>query len=160
MALFTRRSTTDTSELHALRGQLAQLNERVTNAEQDRHRLETRLAETTATLASVHHRMGEVDQHIDSATERWNTIDQRITNTTTELANQLGEFGSEIDALHTRSTPSLPPPTIATAQHFDTSVVDELKTSQARLAEEQIRYQIAFRQQLASVHDSLKRQRP
>ncbi len=74
---------------------------------------------------------------------RIDEIDQRITSISTELANQITELSGDIDAAGNRV------PTDA--------IVDELRDAQTRLAGEQARYQIAFRQDLADLADRLKR---
>ncbi len=75
--------------------------------------------------------------------ERIDEIDQRITSISTELANQINELSGEIDGADERA------PTGA--------IVDELRDAQTRLAGEQARYQISFRQDLAELADRLKR---
>ena len=65
----------------------------------------------------------------------------------TELANQLAELGNDIDALD-----AAPAADGATAE-----VVGELRDGQVRLANEQARYQIAFREDLARLAEQLRR---
>lgn len=74
---------------------------------------------------------------------RLDAIDARVTAVSTELANQLNELGGELDALAARPDGN--------------GVVDELRTGQVRLATEQARYQIAFRQDLAELAETLRR---
>lgn len=74
---------------------------------------------------------------------RLDAIDARVTAVSTELANQLSELGGELDALAARPDGN--------------GVVDELRTGQVRLATEQARYQIAFRQDLAELAETLRR---
>ena len=66
----------------------------------------------------------------------------------TELANQLTELGNDIDGLNAR--PGDGP---------DAAAVSELRDGQVRLANEQARYQIAFREDLARLASDLKRAR-
>jgi hypothetical protein len=86
-------------------------------------------------------------------------VDARITAISTELANQLDELGREIDAAKTASSGDQPGPVDTSL--IDTSLideaVDELRDAQTRLANEQARYQIAFRQDLAELADRLRR---
>lgn len=88
--------------------------------------------------------------HIDRLTsqmqrigDRIDEIDQRITSISTELANQINELSGEIDGVDGRAPAD--------------AIVDELRDAQTRLAGEQARYQIAFRQDLADLADRLKR---
>lgn len=81
---------------------------------------------------------------LDAVTERISELDQRITAISTELANQITELSGELDAIDGSSAPA-------------DDVVDELRDAQTRLAGEQARYQIAFRQDLADLADRLKR---
>ena len=66
------------------------------------------------------------------------------TSTSTELANQISELSGDVDALGGDTPPS-------------DEVVEELRDAQIRLASEQARYQIAFRQDLADLADRLRR---
>jgi hypothetical protein len=67
----------------------------------------------------------------------------------TELANQLRELGGDIDALAAR-----PPAAV------DEGSLEEVRDTQERLANEQARYQIAFRADLARLAEHLQRTRP
>ena len=71
-------------------------------------------------------------------------VDARITAVSTELAHQIDELSGEFDAAGNRTPPT-------------DEVVDELRDAQTRLANEQARYQIAFRQDLANLADQLRR---
>ena len=79
------------------------------------------------------------------------TLDERITAVSTELANQITELGNDLEGLGER-TPEGGRPTRV--------VVDELRTGQERLANEQARYQIAFREDLARLAEQLRRAAP
>lgn len=76
------------------------------------------------------------------------TLDERITSVSTELANQITELGNDIEALNTRG---------AGGAEAEPARVDELRTGQERLANEQARYQIAFREDLARLAEQLRR---
>ena len=69
------------------------------------------------------------------------TLDARVTSVSTELANQLTELGHELDGLD--------------GLHR----VDELHDGQVRLAKEQARYQLAFREDLALLAETVQRAR-
>jgi hypothetical protein len=93
-----------------------------------------------------------IEQHHDAARalhDQLSTLDDRVTSVSTELANQLNELGSDIDALAAR------PP----ADGPDPEVLAAVKDGQVRLASEQARYQIAFREDLARLAQELKRPR-
>ena len=74
-------------------------------------------------------------------TVRLEALDRRITTISTELANQLGELSDDIDTLGKRTE----------ADAIDEATVAHLRDAQTRLAGEQARYQIAFRQDLAEI---------
>jgi len=76
--------------------------------------------------------------------QRLDEVDQRISSISTELANQITELSGDIESMRSREPAS-------------DEVVDELRDAQTRLAAEQARYQIAFRQDLADLADRLRR---
>jgi ferritin-like metal-binding protein YciE len=80
-------------------------------------------------------------------------LDQRLTNVSIELANQLSELGRDIDGLGQRA------PEVAEGVVND-EVVDALRGGQVKLANEQARYEIAFREDLAALAEQLRRGRP
>lgn len=81
---------------------------------------------------------------IQRINERIEEVDQRIGSISTELANQITELSGDIDALGGNEPPT-------------DEIVDELRDAQTRLAGEQARYQIQFRQDLADLADRLRR---
>ena len=82
------------------------------------------------------------DTEARAVREHMAVLDQRLTNVSTELANQLSELGRDIDGLGQRI------PEVAEGTVSD-EVVDALRGGQVKLANEQARYEIAFRQDLA-----------
>jgi DNA repair exonuclease SbcCD ATPase subunit len=86
---------------------------------------------------------------LDQISKRLDDLDARITSVSTELANQISELGGEIDTLQKR----------AEAEPMADEVADMLRDSQERLASEQARYQIAFREDLAKLAEQLRRPR-
>ncbi len=88
--------------------------------------------------------LSDINDRLDTLAARLDDVDVRITSISTELANQITEISGELDALGANEP---------TADH----VVDELRDAQTRLANEQARYQIAFRQDLADLAQRLKR---
>lgn len=91
----------------------------------------------------------ELWARVDAVAAQLDTLDARLTAVSTELANQLGELSRDIDALNNRP-----------AGPIDTESLDELRDTQLRLANEQARYQIAFRADLARLAEHLQRRRP
>ena len=101
------------------------------------------------------------------------SLHERISNVSTELANQLGELSREIDVLAADGaansrvadkqapTSAMPPPApiFEPSQTMPTELVDQLRHSQVRLANEQARYEIAFRQDLAMLAEQVRRSR-
>lgn len=81
---------------------------------------------------------------IDKLALRLDDVDARITSISTELANQISEMSGELDGLGVNDAPA-------------DEVVGDLRDAQTRLANEQARYQIAFRQDLADLAARLKR---
>jgi len=73
-------------------------------------------------------------------------MDARLTSMGTELTNQLSELGQEIDALANLE-----------GEPLEGGLLNDLKATQVRLAQEQARYQIAFKQDLAELAERLSR---
>ncbi len=74
-------------------------------------------------------------------------IDDRLVHMGREFANQIHELSMGIDGLEKY------------ADSISAETVAELHGAQARLAAEQVRYEIAFRQDLAEIADQLRRAR-
>lgn len=79
-----------------------------------------------------------------SIAERIAALEGRVSGMGSELSRQLHELGNEIEELSKRADE---------AGVMD--VVDALKASQVRLATEQARYEITFRQDLAALANKL-----
>lgn len=86
--------------------------------------------------------IGTVSAQVQQITDRIDQLDARITSISTELANQITELSGELDQRGS-GEPA-------------TDVVEHLRDAQVKLANEQARYQIAFRQDLANLADFLK----
>jgi len=97
-----------------------------------------------AQVAELLTRTGANDTEARAVREHMAVLDQRLTNVSTELANQLSELGRDIDGLGQRI------PEVAEGTVSD-EVVDALRGGQVKLANEQARYEIAFRQDLATL---------
>ena len=95
------------------------------------------------------------------ADDRIGAVDARLTQVATELANQLSELSNELDAAAERraNDDDRGDAVADQAAVIDPELIDELLDAQDRLAAEQARYQIAFRQDLAELADRLRRQR-
>jgi methyl-accepting chemotaxis protein len=86
----------------------------------------------------------QLTERVERIAERIDEVDQRISSISTELANQITELSGDIEAVGGQAPPT-------------DEIVDELRDAQTRLAGEQARYQIAFRQDLAELADRLRR---
>jgi len=89
----------------------------------------------------------DLDRRLDAVVAQLAELDQRLTAVSRELANQLGELSNDIDAVARRPDPSA----------IDEETLEELRDTQLRLANEQVRYQIAFRSDLAKLAEQLRR---
>ena len=99
-------------------------------------------------LDEIRHDVAALKRQLDA---RLSDLDSRITSMGTELANQLTELGHEIDALAAREGG------VAGGQaEISDEVIDALRTGQNRLASEQARYEIAFREDLAELAEQLR----
>ena len=93
--------------------------------------------------------LDDLRTRVDAVAAQLTALDARITSVSTELANQLRELGGDIDALAERP-----------AAAVDDGSLEEVRDTQVRLANEQARYQIAFRADLARLAEHLQRTRP
>ncbi len=86
--------------------------------------------------------------HLSRIETQMGQIDQRMTAVSTELANQINELSDEIERG-------------VLGEGLDSGVLDErlaeLRSAQEHLANEQVRYQIALRDDLAELAERLKR---
>lgn len=73
------------------------------------------------------------------------TLDDRLAHMGREFANQIHELATGIDGLEKH------------ADSVSAEVIADLHGVQARLAAEQVRYEITFRQDLAEIADQLRR---
>jgi hypothetical protein len=178
MGLFSRHPKVDPHEIASLRTDLDELRALLAASDEKRRHLEVQLTDMVgeavtvsshteslnsigATVNALAERVGETSAEAHKTSEQNVIIHQRITNVAAELTNQFGEISREIEALHASrlARPNVPPPALAATQAVAPEVLDELRQSQIRLANEQARYEIAFKQDLAVLADSLKRAR-
>lgn len=114
-----------------------------------------RLDQLDNVIAALSTRVQELEQErqttvskLSEIVERTNHLDARITSTTTELARQLDELGNELSA-------------VADQEPVDVAAVvnaslTEIRQSQTQLAQEQARYQAAFRTDIAVLIEQLR----
>ena len=93
----------------------------------------------------------ELRRQVAQIAEKMAALDGRVGQISVELTNQLTEVGGELDRLH------------ALAEKNDVGAIDErlddVTSGQERLANEQARYEIRFREDLAELADRLRRPR-
>jgi chromosome segregation ATPase len=119
--------------------------------------MRNQIRDLTSQLAALTSSQAASSGQIDELVTRLGSLDARITQVGTEVTHQLGELSGDIDSLAQRTT--------AMGDEIShlgdvPTIVDEVRTDQARLANEQARYEIAFRQDLAELAERLQRQRP
>ncbi len=102
-------------------------------------------------------------RQLEAVTNRMDALDLRVTNVSTELANQLTELSNDIEQLAQQPAADGESATVDTdeleaklAERLDVAI-DEVHDSTERLAAEQARYQIQFRQDLADLAERLRR---
>jgi hypothetical protein len=123
----------------------ADLRDRV-NAIADRLGTSDNLAAQIAQLAE---RMAANDATTRQATEQVGAIEQRLQAVSTELANQVSELGRDIDGLASHQDD-------AARGVVSDELLDGLRAAQVKLAAEQARYEIAFRQDLAALAEQVR----
>lgn len=138
--------TSQLADVDALKRQITQID--VVNARVDA------LDRLDGTLAELAERVHTTSDDVRTAKEQTVALHERISNVTNELANQLGELSSELDALASRPAHT---PAVIAEQLVSIEIIDQVKTAQVRLANEQARYEIAFRQDLASLAEKVNR---
>lgn len=115
-----------------------------------------RLDELANKLTDLEGRVGapageapETAGRLDELAAKLAELDARITSVSTELANQVSELGNDIESLANRPADE--------RGAVDEVVIGELRDGQTRLANEQARYQIAFREDLARLAEQFRR---
>ncbi|MBM3798570.1 MAG: hypothetical protein ACKO36_09900 [Actinomycetota bacterium] len=135
MGLFGRSKKARQAELDAMRAQIAAISDEVQSLVR-----------------------GEASQReqLETLLNRLNGLDARIVQVGHEVTHQLGELSGDIDTLSVRSNQLAADMGELTALPH---MVDGVKSDQARLANEQARYEIAFRQDLAEIVEMLTKRR-
>ena len=127
--------------------QLVALNDRIAE-------LESQPAQAPATPAGTDpellERLAITEAEAHQARLLAGQIEQRLGHMGTELTNQLGELSREIDGLATRQPSG---PTLSDA------TVESLRAGQVKLATEQARHEISFREDLAAIAEQLRQLR-
>jgi tetrahydromethanopterin S-methyltransferase subunit G len=126
----------------------AELRDRV-NALADRLTATEALSTQMGQLAE---RLTTSDASARQTADQVSLLDQRVQAVATELTNQISELGRDIDGLAAHQNETV-------TSTVSDDVIAALRTSQVRLANEQARYEIAFRQDLANLAEHLRQQR-
>jgi chromosome segregation ATPase len=153
MGLFRRKPTIDPAQLASVAAEVADLR---------------------TTLDALARRLDTSDTDRRQLADVVGALQQRVASIGTELTNQLSELSGEIDALQARPDPTAAIAAVdglrgdvgglqANVDDLATSVkrveadADGLRSAQERLANEQARYQIAFREDLAAIADQARK---
>ena len=156
MGLFKKR---DPAELEAIKADIAAMAARLDRADADKDELGSRVHSLTTRLETptppppppepVKPAVSDADLDILRArlqrlTDRLDEVDARITSISTELANQITELSGDVESIAKEHPPT-------------DDIVTEMRDAQVKLANEQARYQIAFREDLAALAERLRR---
>lgn len=98
--------------------------------------------EVTAHIA----RLDEAHRQSAAAADRIQSVEANVERLGAELARQLHELGDDIEKMST-----------GTSDGAVVARLDDLRATQVRLANEQARYEIAFREDLATLAEMLRR---
>jgi chromosome segregation ATPase len=157
MGLFKKRA--DPAELEAIKSDIAAMAARLDRADADKadlgsrvHSLTTRLETPTppppppppAKPAVSDADLDILRARLQRLTDRLDAVDARITSISTELANQITELSGDVESIAKEHPPT-------------DDIVTEMRDAQVKLANEQARYQIAFREDLAALAERLRR---
>lgn len=82
---------------------------------------------------------------INTLEQRLLIFDQRVSTLSSEMSNQLHELGNEIQALLDKQE-----------DPASRAALEQLRINQTRIANEQARYEIAFRQDLATLAEIIR----
>jgi chromosome segregation ATPase len=158
MGIFKKR--TDPAQLDAIKADIAAMAARLDRADADKDELGSRVHSLTSRLdtptpppppppepakpAITDADLDIVRARVQRLSDRLDAVDARITSISTELANQLTELSADVESIAKDHPPT-------------DDIVMEIRDAQVKLANEQARYQIAFRDDLADLAERLKR---
>ncbi len=115
-------------------------------SQSDSETLKTELVELREELSKRTNALSLVTAMTNGLDQKISIIDQRVTTMTTELSHQIHELGSEIETL-----------TKSSQDNASREALEQLRINQIRIANEQARYEIAFRQDLAELIEQIRR---
>jgi len=160
MGIFKKRA--DPAELEAIKADIAAMAARLDRTDADKDELGSRVHSLTAKLetpatptppppppqppkpAVSEADLDLVRARLQRLSDRLDVVDARITSISTELANQITELSGDVESIAKEHPPT-------------DDIVVEIRDAQVKLASEQARYQIAFREDLADLAERLKR---
>jgi len=112
----------------------------------DLNALRTELAQLRSELTKRTNELSFVTAATNGLDQRINAIDSRLTNMTAELSHQMHELSSDIESIAQRES-----------DQVQGEELEQLRVSQTQIANEQARYEIAFRQDLAVIAEQLRK---
>ncbi len=115
-------------------------------SQSDLETLKTELVELREELTKRTNALSLVTAMTNGLDQKISIISQRVTTMTTELSHQIHELGSEIETL-----------TKSSQDNASREALEQLRINQIRIANEQARYEIAFRQDLAELVEQIRR---
>ena len=115
-------------------------------SQSDLETLKTELVALREELTKRTNALSLVTAMTNGLDQKISVIDQRVTKMTTELSHQIHELGSEIESL-----------TKSSQDNASREALEQLRVNQIRVANEQARYEIAFRQDLAELVEQIRR---
>ena len=113
----------------------------------DLEALRTDLSEVRNELEITRTQLAVVNSSNEEVAKTVSLIDERVLQLSRELTNQIHELGNEIEQLEKQGDSA------------SAETIAQLHATQIRLATEQARYEITFRQDLAELADQLRRPR-
>ncbi|HBU75539.1 MAG: hypothetical protein CL447_05155 [Acidimicrobiaceae bacterium] len=112
------------------------------------NQLDEFIATLSARVQTLEDERAATAQTLNDIVERTDALDARITSTSTELARQLDELGTELATFSDQE----PVDVVGIVN----GALDEIRRGQMRLANEQARYQSAFRTDIAVLIEQLR----
>ena len=119
------------------------LNTKATVADLGEVRAEIQLLRSELTKRG--NELSLVTAAINTLEQRLSVFDQRVSALSSEMSNQLHELGNEIQALLDKQE-----------DPASRAALEQLRINQTRIANEQARYEIAFRQDLATLAEIIR----